>query len=41
MVPFVGILEDMTGMMSMYNHLKGVLVFRGVFDIGFFLIVDI
>ena len=31
----------MAGMMSMNTHLKGVLGFRGVFDIDFFFIVDI
>ena len=35
MVYFVNILEDMAGMVSMNTHLKGVLVFSGVFDIGF------
>ena len=31
----------MAGMMSMNNHLKCVLGFRGVFDLDFFFIVDI
>ena len=35
MVYFVNILEDMAGMVSMNTHLKGVLVFSGVFDIVF------
>ena len=31
----------MDGMMSMNTHLKGVLGFRGAFDLDFFFIVDI
>ena len=38
---FVKLLEDISGMVSMKTHLKGVLVFRGFFDIGFLLIVEI
>ena len=32
-VSFVKLLEDVAGMMSMNTHLKGVLDFRGVFDL--------
>ena len=41
MVPYVKILEDKAVMMSINSHLKGVLVFSGVFDLGFSLTVDI
>ena len=38
---FVQLLEDRDGMMYMNTHSKGVLVFRGVFDLDFLFIVDI
>ena len=38
---FVKLLEDMAGIISMNTHLKGVLGFRGVFDIGCSVIVEI
>ena len=38
---FVGILEDITGMMSMSTHLKGVLEFSGIFGLDFLLVFDI
>ena len=40
-VSFFKLLEHKAGMMSMDNHLKGVLVFSGVFDLCFLLIVEI
>ena len=38
---YVKILEDMAGIMSMNTHLKGVLDFRGVFDLNFSFIMGI
>ena len=38
---FVKLLEDVAGMISINNHLKGVLDFRGVSDLAFLFIVDI
>ena len=38
---FVKLLEDTAGMMSTNTHLKGVLGFRGVFDLTFLFIVKI
>ena len=38
---FVKLLEVLYGMMSMKNHLKGVLGFSGILNIGFLLIVYI
>ena len=37
LVYFVKVLEDMADMMSMNTHLRGVLVFIGVFDIILFI----
>ena len=37
-VSFVKLLEGMAGIMSMNTHLKGVLGFRGVFDLDFYLL---
>ena len=34
-------MEDVSGMISMNTHLKGVLDFRGVFGISFLFIVEI
>ena len=38
---FVKLLWDVNGMMSVNTHMKGVLAFRGVFDISFLFIVKI
>ena len=40
LVSFITLLEYIDGMMSMNTHLKGVLVFRGVFDVGFLFLVE-